>query len=236
MTERTALILETAVRDFIEQGRPITSENLYEEYDFGIKPAMIRLELGDLTDLGYFYKTHPSGGRFPTDKAYHFFIDSIKEETEDEFLKASAVLAKEFAFGHYVPFIQGISGYLNALSIGYDPLEGEIYESGLTELLYNVDIHKKEEIVEIIKDYETFLRKLLKTGETAFKGFYNEKEEYPSVFVGENPFTTSECVSVIVDSFPYHNSRFSLLVIGPKRMDYEKSLGFFKMLRSVNKK
>ena len=50
MNERTQSILYTSVHDFIREGRPITSEYLFEEYDFGIKPAMIRWELSYLNE------------------------------------------------------------------------------------------------------------------------------------------------------------------------------------------
>lgn len=52
MRERTKEILEAGVRQFIKTGLPITSERLFEEYDFGIKPAMIRCELNALDEEG----------------------------------------------------------------------------------------------------------------------------------------------------------------------------------------
>jgi len=42
MRDRTRTILEAGIMEFIRTGLPITSERLFEEYDFGIKPAMIR--------------------------------------------------------------------------------------------------------------------------------------------------------------------------------------------------
>ncbi|MEK7465340.1 MAG: hypothetical protein AAB631_01025 [Patescibacteria group bacterium] len=77
MKERTEYILETAVEDFIHTGFPVTSEILYENHVFGIKPAMIRLELSALSDDGFLFQRHPSGGRFPTNKAYQFFVERL---------------------------------------------------------------------------------------------------------------------------------------------------------------
>ena len=54
---RLAQILEGAVREFIHTGELVSSERLYERYDFGIRPARIRSELQELTCLLY---TSPS--------------------------------------------------------------------------------------------------------------------------------------------------------------------------------
>ena len=48
MTDRTAQILEAAIQEYINTGDPVSSGLLYDRYDFGIKPAMIRLELDEL--------------------------------------------------------------------------------------------------------------------------------------------------------------------------------------------
>ena len=67
MTDRTAQILEAAIQEFINTGEPVSSGLLYDRYDFGIKPAMIRLELDELEDGGYLEQPHHSAGRVPTD-------------------------------------------------------------------------------------------------------------------------------------------------------------------------
>ena len=48
MTERTEQILEAAIQEFIAAGEPVSSGLLFQKYEFGIKPAMIRLELDAL--------------------------------------------------------------------------------------------------------------------------------------------------------------------------------------------
>src|SRR3989344_3156110 len=75
LTERARSILEASVREFIETGYPVTSHTLYRNYDFGIKPAMIRWELHHLTDDDFFTQPHSSGGRIPSDKALRFFVE-----------------------------------------------------------------------------------------------------------------------------------------------------------------
>ena len=69
MEERRKQIFEAAIEDFIETGHPITSGRLYEQYNFGIKPAMIRRELAALDRDKYLIQTHPSWGITPTNQA-----------------------------------------------------------------------------------------------------------------------------------------------------------------------
>ncbi|MEA2113612.1 MAG: heat-inducible transcription repressor HrcA, partial [Patescibacteria group bacterium] len=66
MTSRRKLILKISIDDFISNAHLITSGYLYNKYDFGIKPAMIRRELNELDKEKFLYQAHPSGGRVPT--------------------------------------------------------------------------------------------------------------------------------------------------------------------------
>jgi len=42
---RTNQILKAAIEEFIRSGELVSSGKLYRRYNFGIKPAMIRMEL-----------------------------------------------------------------------------------------------------------------------------------------------------------------------------------------------
>jgi len=230
MTERSQSILKTAIRDFIENGRPITSEYLYEEYDFGIKPAMIRLELNELSQTGYFFQNHPSGGRFPTNKAYRFFIrEIIGSKDEDIYTsRKDKNLADEFLSGEHLPFIKQLSNYLNTLSIGYDSHAREIYESGLVELSNDLEVQEKRDLVSVIEDYESIIERL-----DGKKPMVKNGDKWLNIFVGKSPFSQSDCISVIVGNFISDESDFSLVLIGPKRMDYEKSISLFRTLKRL---
>ena len=72
--ERTKSILEAVIKEFAKTGSPVSSSRLYENYDFGIRPARIRSELNSLVKLGYLDRPHTSAGRVPTNKGYVFFV------------------------------------------------------------------------------------------------------------------------------------------------------------------
>lgn len=218
MKSRGEHILEAAVSEFISSGQPITSELLFGRFEFGIKPAMIRRELNLLADEGFLYQRHPSGGRFPTDKAYRHFIKCLMA-TELEDARAALNLAEEYERKGTKSFVEEMSEFLGLLSVGYDAREKHIYESGLRTLLKNIEADRKEDFVEIVNDFESLPERLAR-----YRAWNSAGESWPQVFIGESPFTRSEHLSVVASAFDGGEGRFVLLAIGPKRMDYRKSL------------
>ncbi len=230
LAQRTQDILETAVREFIRTGRPITSEVLYERGAFGIKPAMIRWELSALADAGYLSQRHPSGGRFPTDKAYHFFVEALLAEDEMGELSVGSVgLRRDFLRGERQAFIEACANYLRVLSIGYEPLEDQLYESGLRALLERIEGEDKEDLVQVVEDFESLPKRLGRV-----ESRWRNAAEWPKVFIGENPLTKSSHLSVLMSCFGTGDSRFFVVAIGPKRMDYRRALCLLRELQEVS--
>lgn len=228
MKDRTRAILELAVRDFIKVGKPITSEYLYELHDFGIKPAMIRWELNSLSEAGYFYQEHPSGGRFPSDKAYRYFVDSLlarEAEVEEKEQRC------ELFLNDMKTLVQEMSEKLKVLSIGYDTKGGLMYGSGLRELLEHLETNAKDELVGVVNDFERLEERLTKK-----RDWWEGEAMWPRVFVGESPVTRSDQLSVIAARYDEGERTIILLSIGPKRMDYQQSVDLFKGLKSGKKK
>lgn len=224
--ERTQAILEIAIRDFIKNGRPITSQVLYEEHDFGIKPATIRLELNTLSDSGYFYQTHPSGGRFPTNKAFRFFAEATSSRSEDRIAENMLTLAREFIDDERGSFIEELASQFKVAGVGYDSFG--TYTSTLSELLSRVEAREKDELVDVVEDCELLPERL--------RGIFGKMSDdaWPFIFIGRGPLARSDHVSVIAGSFPTKNGEFTLAIIGPKRMDYEKPISFFRSMKKAS--
>ncbi len=226
MKDRTRIILEAAVGDYIQSGHPVTSDGLFQVHNFGIKPAMIRWELNDLSEGGYFYQTHPSGGRFPTNRAYRFYVEYVLQEVTGVPSIAQGpvrMLVEQFLAGDRERFIHAMAARLNALSVGYDVGENAIYESGLHELLEHVDVERKDDLVEVVNDFEHLPQRI-----TERPGWWQGRHQWPSVFIGQSPVTRSEHLSVIAGLLRFGRKSFLLMAVGPKRMDYGKSVGLFR--------
>lgn len=225
MKERSRAILEISMKEFIRSGRPITSEFLYDVYNFGIKPAMLRLELGELSNEGYFFQNHPSGGRFPTDKAYRFYVEEIIEDAceKESFFCPESILESLLRHDHR-DAIEKIADTLNVLSVGYDPYEKELYESGMVELVSHADVEEKSDIVQILEDIEQLKQKIVEESE-----MWNEENRI-KIFIGKNPLAKSENLSIMGRKYNIQDKEFFLLTVGPKRMNYEESIKFFTSL------
>jgi transcriptional regulator of heat shock response len=227
VAERTKEILEASVREFIETGEPITSEGLYKNYDFGIKPAMIRWELRNLAESGYFHQNHPSGGRIPSDRAYQFFIRCLLEkERRKEVTKSRKEnkLTAEFEATER-QFVQELAHTLETLGMCYE-IEGDmLYGSGIEDLLDHVGQRAHEEIVQIAGDLDRIPERI-----EEHRTWWESEEEWPQVFIGRSPLTTSRHLSVVVGKIQKPNQNYLVIAVGPKRMNYEKSIDVFNYL------
>ena len=227
MEFRSATILEAVIDEFIKTGKPVSSGELFNRYDFDIRPATIRLEFAKLTDEGYLEKSYFSAGRVPTDKGYRFFITRIREnkEADQNIQKLVSELMEDFHEDH-LDFINRMSESLHLLSVGYDVSEKNIYKKGLDELLECEDWRELEDFVSVVKDFEKIDERL---------GSLLKNIEGPQIFIGSSPITKSESLSAIIDRLPIEGEDFIIALIGPKRMDYRTNLGFLKEIkRKIN--
>ena len=78
LDNRQKYIFEIVVGEFIKSARPVGSQFLAENYDLEVSSATIRNDLVFLEELGFLIKPHPSGGRIPTSKGWHYFIEEVR--------------------------------------------------------------------------------------------------------------------------------------------------------------
>lgn len=222
MDKRKSDILEAVIDEFINFGEPISSSTLYEYYDFGIKPAMIRFELESLSEDGFLEQPHISSGRVPTDLGYEFFASRALEREKNGNSKNSRI-KDLFLKKEWNNFVCEVSSKLNILSILADFENEKIYKIGLENLIGNLDWNDKKELNQVIKDFEDIDSELFLKRE--------KMTNSPSVFVGnKSPITKSENVSVICGSYNVNGSNIGIFCIGPKRMDYKKIIKTLKGL------
>lgn len=225
LKNRAKEILIASIEDFIKTGEPITSEKLFKLHDFGIKSAMIRWELHDLSEDGYFFQVHASSGRIPSDKAYQFLVDMVIEnlvtEAENELLeKELQHCLSTLLEGKKTKFIQKFSDSLNTLGIFYESNPEVMYHSGLNELFEQCEEINKKDMAEIFNDIDFLPERL-----AAERDWWLRESDWPQVFVGKSPVTSSKNISLVLSKIPVSENETSLIaLIGPKRMDYRKSI------------
>lgn len=233
MRERTAQTLAAAVREFIRSGRPVSSFELTKRGLLGVSPATIRAELGWLTHEGYLSQLHTSGGRVPTDRGYELFVEQVLASLLGEESRTlpgqagSRDLALEFLEGEQREFVRNASRRLHLLSVGYAPESGSLYQSGLDDLFERLEVDDRRELAEIARDIERLGERCARWSARLLA-----TEESPRVFIGKkSPLTTSGHLAVIMDEYQDEDGgQFFFLAVGPKRMDYQRNLSFFKAL------
>lgn len=77
VNQRAQQVLKILVERYIQDGLPIGSKTIAEEYAIGLSSASIRNILSDLEDAGYLTSPHTSAGRVPTSLGYRFFVNSL---------------------------------------------------------------------------------------------------------------------------------------------------------------
>lgn len=220
MNERAAQILEAAIQGFIATGEPVSSGWLFGHYDFGIKPAMIRLELDALENAGYLEQPHHAAGRVPTDAGYEFFAKRMLRSAPESRETSLRDLFEERA---WPDLLERLSSELGLLGVIADLTRDAVYKTGLEALVDSLDLEDREELRSVIHDFEGMDERLPRAAEKIGEG--------PRVFIGKkSPVTKSESLSVIAGNYRVGNATVSVFAIGPKRMDYKKVIQIFKSL------
>ena len=221
LTERGEQILEAVIQGFIDTQEPVSSGWLYDQYDFGIKPAMIRLELDALERGGYLEQPYHSAGRIPTDAGYELFVRQLLE-VEMAALHETA-LRQLFLRAAWEDLIEGLSSELGILGVVADPANDITYKTGLEELIDRLDWNDREGIRSVIHDFEAVDERASRAADHIGNG--------PQVFIGKkSPVTKSEQLAVVGGNYKIGNATVSVFAIGPKCMDYKKAIRIFKNL------
>lgn len=77
VNQRAQQVLKILVERYIQDGSPVGSKTIAEDYALCLSPASIRNILADLEMAGYLASPHTSAGRVPTERGYRFFVNSL---------------------------------------------------------------------------------------------------------------------------------------------------------------
>jgi heat-inducible transcriptional repressor len=92
LDERKKKILKAVIRNYLETGEPVGSRTISKYTDLNLSSATIRNEMADLEEMGYILQPHTSAGRIPSDQGYRFYVDTMMEEKDREFVELKEML------------------------------------------------------------------------------------------------------------------------------------------------
>ncbi len=224
ISERQKLILFTVINEYIKHAEPVSSQLLYDAYDFEVSSATLRNEFAALEDEGYVFQPHTSSGRVPTDKGYRLFVDSLRErrarneERVRSILRRIIELKKEEhdVFSELAKAIAALSG--NAVFSG--PLDARVlFKAGLNEVLSQpelADFDNRRNFGDVLDSFEDNVEEFAPLLDS----------ESPAVFIGnENPIVNARSFSMVVSKCRTARDEEGIVVIfGPKRMNYKKNI------------
>ena len=222
MNQRTLEILNATVQEFIDTGEPVSSGWLYKNHDFGIRPAMIRFELEALAELGLLEHPYHSAGKVPSDKGYELFTRHILEEPLERISSDDQLICDLFEKRAWMELLEALSSKLGILAVAREAKE--VYKNGIENLVEHLEWETADEIKTTIRDFAEIDGRL--------NAMDKLMEETPEVFIGKiNGITKSDHLAIIGGSYETDGNQVMILAIGPKRMNYEKTLNIFKNLK-----
>ncbi|HOF44731.1 MAG TPA: hypothetical protein PLI42_01450 [Candidatus Pacearchaeota archaeon] len=217
ISERQEEIIKLLVKEYIKSAEPISSKFLAEKYDFGICPSTLRIEFQYLIKEGFLEQPHTSAGRVPTDKAYRFFVDNLKQESEEKIEEEIEEIIKGVKDYHKIAY--SISKYLSSRSSSFTIFNlGEFtIKEGFEEIFKTPEAKDSSFILDVL----TFIKK------------FEEIQIAPGLYIGEeNPVQNTKTITLICSECNFPKQKVHISILGPKRMDYENNI---KLINSLNK-
>lgn len=231
ITERQEKLLNAIVQEHIKSAQPISSQLLEKKYKFGIKPAMIRIEMQRLTDNGYLVQPHLSAGRVPTDKGYRFFVDRVLaddfSEFGEDFFNEISQMEKEMR--ESLKFAQNLTKRVAeltlSLAMSYWPKEDILLKEGWEEIFQEPEFEDEKyrlKFLDMVKDWEETIQEIENCPEV-------------KIYIGkENPYLKAKDFSIIVSGCRLPKMKEGILaILGPKRMTYPKNISLINCLNKL---
>ena len=231
LKDRQKSVLGAAVREHIRTAKPVSSHELARHFRLKISPATIRNEMQELDDAGYLDQPHTSAGRIPTDRGYRFFVDHLTHEqtlspAEQELMRYLLQMDQEFEFLR--EFSRMVSRMCGTFTVAGNSENETSYKSGFSELLDEPEFHDSEQ-VRTLSRFIDFL-------DEKMQELVNFETDGEHIFIGEeNPFEEAHAYATISVKWR-HPKGFNgfLTLVGPKRMNYRKSVALINYLKSFD--
>jgi len=231
LSAREAELLAGVVAEYIRTARPVSSQALTKLLNIDVSPATVRAVLHDLEERGFLHQPHTSAGRIPTDKGYRFYVDHLRDKlisgSRQKEIKAQfEQLVTEYGMARSAAKM--LSQLSQAMGVSTVDSGKDMQEAGLARLIGG---ESEAEVVETVREVSQILDHMERGWPEDGGSDLVETE----VFIGEeNPFFPAQHTSLVVrkvKTTPEGN--VLLMIVGPKRMPYQKNLSLIEALASV---
>lgn len=228
MTERKEQILEYVIMEYIRTAQPVSSFQLIKQYDLPYSSATIRNELNELEHEGYLGQLHTSSGRVPTDRGYRHYVNRLlaRQELLRQYASVAHKLMDDLNRMNEIhiqlkQLLTSIAQESQGLAIG--KLSSDvIFQEGMNQFLSQPYFSSMEFIHEALKDLEDVQHHIDEIGQGITPGGYE-------LYIGEeNPIQPMQKYSVIVGRCDFDGDDGTIVMIGPKSMQYAKNIALIE--------
>jgi len=218
MNERQKRLLNLIISEHIQTAEPVGSGFLVVKTGLELSSATVRNEMSDLENEGYIYQPHTSAGRVPTEKGYQFYVDNFVEKREikttwrqsfDQVLRQK--LESDQLLKNLAKNVVSVAD--ETVIVAFD--KNNIYYTGLANLF------KKPEFVQPNLVYS--LSQVIDHLDDAVAKIFAKVNKVQILIGSKNPFG-EDCASVLGRYFLKDKRTGLFIILGPKRMDYNKNL------------
>ncbi|MCR4323016.1 MAG: hypothetical protein NUV61_02925 [Candidatus Azambacteria bacterium] len=223
ISDRQKSILFAVIEEYVKTAQPISSQMVCELFDFDVSPATMRAEIARLEEDGYLQQPHTSAGRVPTDKGYRLFVDALLVHKERENKKARAAMRHvadldQEAYAAFADLARAIATLAGSTVFSGALRSSAFFKAGVHDTLSQPELEdfslrkRFGDVVDSIEeDLPAFTDALAREG--------------PVVFIGkENPLSKARDFSMLVSRCRISGGDGVVVILGPKRMNYRKSI------------
>lgn len=234
LDQRQSEILEGVCESYIKQALPVGSEVLKEKRGLPFSSATIRNELAQLEEKHYLFHPYVSSGRIPTDKGWRFFVDKILEENgeysnkeikdiKEELFAKPEKLSDLLKVSHQIA--KNLSRVCSSLILTYAPERDILWKEGWEFVFKEPEFENKEywqQFLGAVTDFEKNIDK------------FDWIEGKVKVYIGkESPCSQNEMSVVMTKSLIGKEMEEMIAILGPKRMDFKKNIGFLSKVSEM---
>ena len=234
MEIRKQQLLEYVILDYIDTAQPVSSFIIQKKYQLPYSSATIRNELSELEEAGYLMQVHTSSGRIPTDKGYRYYVNRLlgRQEILKQYASATHKLLADMNKMNeiHLKLKKLLFSFANESgNVAMGKLSTDlIFEEGVYNFLTQPGFSSVEFIHNALEDLEKIKSHIDEISLDVAKGSYK-------LYIGEeSPHTAMHNYAVIVGKFSIDSDDGTIVIVGPKGMQYAKNIALVEYMLNNN--
>ena len=234
MDSRKEQLLEYLILDYIDTAQPVSSFTIQRKYQLPYSSATIRNELAELEEDGYLAQVHTSSGRIPTDKGYRYYVNRLlgRQEILLQYASVTHKLLNDMSKMNelHLKLKKLLLSFANESgNVAMGKLSSDlIFEEGVSSFLTKPGFSSVEFIRNALDDLEEIKLHIDEISQDVSQGSYK-------LYIGEeSPHTSMHKYAVIVGKFSIDSDDGTIVVVGPKGMQYAKNIALVEYMLNNN--